>query len=208
MRQICVDGEQGIQGKPGEQGEQGDAGVCGAQGVEGPPGPQGETGSRGATGAQGEQGIQCDQGIQGIQGIQGEVGARGLTGATGPEGPAAAEVSYTVGGGAISGTTPTFKGSPLFFGSSVRNADLVFVRVHVNFDNITNFGTGQYHVTLPYPVKYDTTMRGGYIQDDSKSDRYQIAGQAYAGSTQLTLWYSSGGKDEFFTSTRPRAPDT
>ena len=113
VRQICEDGEQGNQGIQGEPGEQGESGICGPEGVAGSAGPQGETGPRGATGAQGEHGI---QGIQGDQGVQGEVGARGPTGDTGPAGPAASEVSYTVGGGTIGGTSPTFTGSPMFYG--------------------------------------------------------------------------------------------
>ncbi len=201
VRQTCVDGAQGETGIQGEPGEQGEPGICGPQGIEGPAGPQGETGPRGATGAQGEQGT---QGLQGVQGVQGEVGARGPTGATGPEGPAAAEVSYTVGGGTIGGSAPTFTGSPLFFGSSIRNGDLVFVRVHVNFDNITNFGTGQYYVTLPYPSKYSATIRGGYITDTSKAAHYAISGEVEAGETQLTLWYLSGGEDEPFEDGSPR----
>lgn len=131
------------------------------------------------------------------------MGARGPTGATGPEGPAAAEVSYTVGGGTIGGTAPTFTGSPLFYGSSIRNGDLVYFRVTVDFNNITNFGTGQYYVTVPYPAKYDVAVRGGYIVDDNRTDYYRLGGHIEAGSTQMTLWRSTSAQDEIFDYNSP-----
>lgn len=67
-------------------------------------------------------------------------------------------------GGTVGGTQPTFSSNPLFFGSSVRNGDLVYFRINVDFDNITGFGTGQYFVSLPYPSKYDVTVRGGHLE--------------------------------------------
>lgn len=206
VRQVCEDGpvgDVGPQGEPGEQGEPGVQGLCGPEGAVGPAGEEGPEGARGATGAQGEQGEPGLQGVQGPQGIQGEIGPRGATGPQGPEGPAAAEVSYTVGGGTIGGTQPTFTGAPMFYGSSIRNGDLVFVRINVDFDNITNFGTGQYYVTVPYPSKYDLEIRGGYIVDDNKSNYYMLAGRLTAGSTQMTLWRATSSQDEIFDYNSP-----
>jgi hypothetical protein len=113
-------------------------------------------------------------------------------------------VSYVVDGGVVSGTPPTFTGDPLFYGSSVRNGDLVFFRVRVDFDNITNFGSGQYYVSLPYPSKYDATVRQGHITIASKARFYQIVGYLTAGSDQLTLWYTSAGQDDPFEDGSPR----
>lgn len=203
VRQVCEEGAPGEQGTQGEQGEPGAPGVCGPAGEAGEVGPEGPQGARGATGSPGAQGEQGDIGPAGPQGIQGEVGARGPTGPQGPEGPAAAEVSYTVGGGTIGGTQPTFTGDPRFYGSSVRNGDLVFVRINVDFDNITNFGTGQYYVTVPYPAKYDQELRGGYIVDDSKNNYYMLAGRLTAGSSQMTLWRATSSQDEIFDFNSP-----
>jgi hypothetical protein len=112
-------------------------------------------------------------------------------------------VSYSVGGGTISGTQPTFTGDPRFYGSYVRNGNLVFVRISVDFDNITGFGTGQYYVTVPYPAKYDMEIRNGYIVDDNKTDYYMLGGRLTAGSTQLTLWRVSSTRDEIFDYNSP-----
>lgn len=204
VRQVCEEGAPGEQGLPGEQGEPGVPGACGPIGETGEVGPEGAQGARGPAGPAGPQGEQGETGPAGPQGIQGEVGARGPTGPEGPEGPAAAEQSYTVSGGTLLGTQPTYDGDPRFFGSSIRNGALVFVRVNVDFTNITGFGTGQYFVTVPYAPKYDVTLRGGHIEDDSTGKRWPISGHLTAGSTQMTLWFAdNSGQDQAFQDSSP-----
>lgn len=208
IREVCEEGAPGEPGPPGEPGAEGPQGVCGPigeQGIVGPEGPPGPSGEGGAEGPQGEPGL---TGPIGPTGLTGATGPSGPTGPTGPEGPAAPEVSYTVSGGTIGGTQPTFTGDPLFFGSSVRNGNLVYVRINVDFDNISNFGTGQYFVTVPYPAKYDTTLRAGYVVDDSKTNYWLLAGRLSAGSTTMTLWRLSSNKDDEFTHNSPVALTT
>lgn len=219
MRILCEDGQDGA---TGEQGPQGLPGECGPEGPQGEPGPQGEQGPQGEPGPQGERG---EVGPQGPSGPAGATGPTGPTGATGSAGPAGAigpagptgpqgapgadyvaptETDYVLQGGTIAGTPPTFDGNPLFFGSSIRNGDLVFLRILVDFDNITSFGTGQYFVSLPYPAKYDATIREGHLTRDSNSRRYPIVGHLEAGSTIMTLWYTAGtGQDEEFDFNSP-----
>lgn len=196
-------GETGPQGEQGEQGETGLTGPCGPQGPIGPQGPQGEIGPQGIQGDVGPQGPQGDVGPQGPAGSDGARGSTGAQGPQGPAGPAAAEMSFTVQGGS-SGTQPTFDGAPKFFGSYIKNGALVYVRISVDFDNITSFGTGQYYVTLPFESKYDITIRGGHIQRQSNGRTYPITGFAQAGSSTLTLWYTANsGQDEPFDHTNP-----
>jgi len=192
-------GEQGEQGEVGPQGEQGEVGPCGPEGPAGPQGPAGPTGATGATGAQGETGPRGEQGEVGPQGAQGPTGPQGIQGEVGP---AASEVSYVLQGGTLGESQPTFDGSPLFFGSSIRNGDLVYLNIRVDFDNITSFGAGQYFVTLPYPAKYDATLRSGHLQDFSKERNYPIVGFVNAGSDTMTLWFNNS-MDEPFTSSNP-----
>ncbi len=194
-------GEPGPAGPQGEPGEPGEAGACGPVGPEGPAGARGAKGDQGDTGPAGPPG---PTGATGPPGPQGPEGDKGDQGDTGPVGPAASEVSYVVSGGVVSGTQPTFNGDPLFYGSSIRNGDLVFFRVRVDFDNITNFGSGQYYVSLPYPSKHDATVRQGHITIADKSIYYQIVGYLTAGSDQLTLWYSNGKQDDPFQDGSPR----
>lgn len=117
-------------------------------------------------------------------------------------------VSYTVGGGTtgLGAIQPTFTGDPLFEGRYVRHGDLVFYEINVDFDNITNFGQGQYYVTLPFPSLVPVMMRGGCLHDASTGRLYSIGGHVDAGSDVMTLWYtSSNGLDEEFDDKSPLA---
>jgi hypothetical protein len=128
-------------------------------------------------------------------GGEGTVGPAGPAGPEGPQGPAGAdgedatlgtETSFTVNGG-TTGTQPTFNGSPLFSGSYVKNGSLVHFQIQVDMDNITNFGTGQYYVDLPFPAKYGYKFREGCLHDISTSRDYAVGGHVYAGESRLTL---------------------
>jgi hypothetical protein len=113
-----------------------------------------------------------------------------------------AEVSYTVSGGAL-GTQPTFDGAPLFAGSYTKTGNLVHFRVNVNMSNITNFGTGQYYVSIPFTSEYDVYVRNGQLKHSS-GDMYSISGHAVAGSNELRLYTTaSNGKEIAFTSSVP-----
>ena len=190
-------GSAGLDGQDGAQGPQGETGPCGPVGPEGPEGPEGPQGPIGPTGAAGA------QGLTGAPGQAGTPGPAGPQGPQGEDGPAAPEIDYPVQGGTIEGTQPSFSSSPLFYASSVRNGDLVYFRVSVDFDNIVDFGTGQYFVTLPYPAKYDATVRGGHLERASNDRRYPIVGHLVAGSDVMTLWFTSGGLDEPFDYKNP-----
>jgi hypothetical protein len=116
-------------------------------------------------------------------------GLQGPQGATGPAGEDAVlgiEIPYTVTGGTL-GTQPTFDGAPLFYGSYVKNEQFVHFQIQVDFDNIISFGTGQYYVDLPFPVKYEYTVRDGCLHDISTGSEYHISGHAFSGETTLLL---------------------
>lgn len=112
------------------------------------------------------------------------------------------EVSYTVGGG-TDGTQPTFSGAPLFTGSYTKTGNLVHFRVNVGMTNITNFGSGQYYVTIPFTSEHDVYVRNGQLKHSS-GDMYSISGHAVAGSNQLKLYTTaSNGKEVAFTNSTP-----
>jgi hypothetical protein len=70
--------------------------------------------------------------------------------------------------------------------------------------NITSFGTGQYYMSFPFPVKYDYYFRGGHLEDASTGDRYSISASAPAGSSLMYLSATaSNGKEVPFTSSVP-----
>jgi hypothetical protein len=99
------------------------------------------------------------------------------------------ETSYTVEGG-TSGTQPTFTGPPLFTASYVRNGSLVHFQIQVDMDNITNFGTGQYYLKLPFQSKYGYMFRNGCLHDISSDREYHISGHVYANSDVMELFTS------------------
>lgn len=122
--------------------------------------------------------------------LQGPEGPIGLTGATGPQGDPGVgiglETSFVVVGG-TTGTQPTFNGAPLFSGSYVLQGPLVHFQIQVSFSNITNFGTGQYYINLPFPSKYGYQVTAGCVHDISEGKDYLVSGHVFAGSSQLLL---------------------
>lgn len=113
-------------------------------------------------------------------------------------------LSYIPNGGTIGGTQPTFSGSPLFFGDYRIIGNIIHFVIRVDFNNITDFGTGQYYITLPYPALFDYQLRDGNLFDFSTNRKYNIAGHVYSGSVNLTLNYiGTNGRDEPFTHQQP-----
>ena len=120
--------------------------------------------------------------------------------------PALTDTPYTVSGG-TTGTQPTFTGAPLFTGHTIALNDFCMFYIKVDMTNITNFGTGQYFVTLPYASKYKDSFRGGAIEDTSAGKRYLISGYVAVGASTMYLFVSDvQGSDVFdipFDSTHP-----
>lgn len=115
-------------------------------------------------------------------------------------------VEYQPAGGTVGGTQPTFSG-PAIYGSYNRFGNMVHFSIRVIFTNITNFGTGQYYLTLPYPARVPYDFREGCIHDASGPAQFQISGHVVAGETLLYLSASdkvaSAVQDVPFTSTFP-----
>jgi hypothetical protein len=113
------------------------------------------------------------------------------------------ETSFTVNGGSL-GTMPTFNGAPLFSGSYVKTGPLVHFQIQVDMDNITNFGTGQYYVDLPFPAKYGYQVREGCLHDISADRQYAIGGHVFAGQSRLNLFFTdTNGQDQEFDHNSP-----
>jgi hypothetical protein len=121
------------------------------------------------------------------------------------------DFSFPIVGGAA-GTQPTFSGVPLFSGSYVRTGALVHFQIQVEFDNITNFGTGQYYLDLPFTSKYNYQFSAGCLHHISTSRTYPIFGHVVAGSKRVYLQsLDNQGSSTFnvdFTHTVPVALST
>ncbi len=114
-----------------------------------------------------------------------------------------AEGTWTVQGG-TTGTQPTFSSAPMFYGSWLRIGNLVHFQIQVDFDNITNFGTGQYFLNLPFNAFVPYQIREGCIHDISTSRQYSIGGHVFGSSNQLLLnFIDTNGRDTEFTYNTP-----
>ena len=92
-------------------------------------------------------------------------------------------VSYVPVGDA-SGTTPAGLGVS---GSYTRFGNLCFFQAQIDFTDTSNFGTGQYQVTLPFSTQENIHLRGGSLHDSSSGRHYVISGYAAKDSNELLL---------------------
>ena len=117
------------------------------------------------------------------------------------------ETSFVVNGGTL-GTQPTFSGDPLFDGHYIKYGTLVYVDIEVDFSNITNFGSGQYFLDIPFPTKRDISF-DGVLHDVSANNYYHITGICEAGESRVLLHYgAANGSLQPFEQSHPRTLQT
>ena len=138
-------------------------------------------------------GPQGDQGIQGIQGIQGVSGTSGLE-------------TYIRYSPIFQATGMTFTGSginyPTYNSYYIKSGLLVSFVIEIDFTTVTNFGTGQYKVELPFAPAFAYNHFSGWIwadpnisPDTGTGHTILNADTANSGTTVLDLHYlkQSGG---------------
>ena len=170
---------------------------------------------KGADGAQGEPGIQGDPGVEQIQSdwtqtdnaeldyIKNKPTLPDLSGYGVP-------TSYNP---VWSGTGLTYTGTPAT-GSYMKMNKMVTFRIKVNCATVagasnSGFGSGQYYLTLPFAPVTDYIFRDGGIHHIGGPAHYQMSGDAEAGTTQLTLWYTtSQSQDQAMDYNSPHALQT
>ena len=190
-------GAQGEQGLPGETGAKGDTGLTGDTGPMGPigetgaKGDKGDQGPQGAIGATGETGPMGPAGAQGEKGDKGDTGAQGPAGPPGPPGISGSAVYYS---SSWTGTGLTYSSNPA---SSyyIKNGPLVHFRIYISLASVTNFGTGDYSLTLPFKAAGDYVFRDAAIHAVGSHEHYAISADVSPNSTQLMLFYPSGTRD-------------
>lgn len=104
-----------------------------------------------------------------------------------------------------SGIGLAFTGTPVT-GSYVKIGNLVVVQIDVILATVTNFGNGQYFLTLPFASKYHTDVYGGSVHDvqPSTTNHYSLKAHLSPASTTMSLWdLNSAGKDEVFDFNSP-----
>ena len=82
-------------------------------------------------------------------------------------------------------------------GSYTLVGKLCYFRVYVDFASCTNFGTGQYQITLPFPSIATMRQAGGSLHQVTGNALYHIAGitDTTISSTIHKLYYSGSTTD-------------
>jgi hypothetical protein len=104
-----------------------------------------------------------------------------------------------------SGTGLTFTNTPAT-GSYIKIGNFVTVQIDVSFTGVTNFGTGQYSLTLPIASKYHTDIYGGSVHKvvNQGTDHYSLKGHLLPASTTFTLWViGTNAADQTFNKNTP-----
>jgi hypothetical protein len=93
--------------------------------------------------------------------------------------------------------TPTWSGTGLTLSSTtgitgdyVELGRLVFVNIYVPFTNVTNFGTGQYSVSLPFAAaKHTDAFAGSVHQTGTPTYHWSLKAHLITGSSTASIWY-------------------
>jgi hypothetical protein len=74
---------------------------------------------------------------------------------------------------------------------------LCYFRVYIDFSTCTNFGTGQYQISLPFPAVATMTQRSGTLHQVTGNSLYHIAGitEIATSNTVHNLYYSGSTTD-------------
>lgn len=103
--------------------------------------------------------------------------------------PTAFNPQFTDASSTTAGSTVT--------GSYTLIGPLCYFRVYVDFATCTNFGTGQYQITLPFPSVETMRIAGGTLHQTTGSSLYHIAGitDVVDNTTVHKLYYSGSTTD-------------
>jgi hypothetical protein len=105
--------------------------------------------------------------------------------------------------------TPTWSGTGLAFtgtpatGTYIRVGKMVFYNIQVACTNVTNFGTGQYSITLPTGLAPATSFQhlGGLHKG---ADHFTLLADLGASSTSITLYHpTANGAQDIFSHNKP-----
>ncbi len=144
-------------------------------------------------------------GPQGPRGYQGETGLTGPQGDQGIQGPAGASATFPdpIAWTPVLSATNFSQTSNPATGEYFKYGKMVVVSLDVPLTNVTNFGTGQYKINLPFPAAKHGDAYAGTLHD-ADDGFFTLKGHYNAASSEMTLWYISiVGKDAEFDNNSP-----
>lgn len=101
-----------------------------------------------------------------------------------------------------SGTGLAFTGSPAS-GTYIRIGKMIFYNIQVACTTVTNFGTGQYSITLPTGLNPQTSFQhiGGLHKN---ADHFTLLADLGANSNTITLYHpAANGAQDIFSHNKP-----
>lgn len=115
-------------------------------------------------------------------------------------------VPYTPVWSALS--TPPVYGAGAITGRYMRISKWVFWSVTVNLSTVTNFGTGQYTLTVPFAPLQHNAMRDGGLHEGTNHYGIMLDIGPAGGTTGKMYYNGSSGKDEPFNRNSPHTLGT
>lgn len=101
------------------------------------------------------------------------------------------------------GTGLTYTNSPAS-GNYIKIGKMIFFDIYVSTANVTNFGTGQYSLTVPFAPDNHYIVTQGGLHDASTGNHYEFRMDLVSGSTTGELYYlSSNGRNLAMTGNQP-----
>ena len=112
-----------------------------------------------------------------------------ITFGSGVSNPTSFDPQFTDASGTVAGVTTT--------GTYTLVGPLCYYHVFLDFATCTNFGTGQYRITLPFATNQTMTIRGGTLHQNTGNSLYHIAGitENQISTTIQNLYYSGSTTD-------------
>lgn len=95
------------------------------------------------------------------------------------------------------------------YGTYMKYGRMVVTNIFIPFSEVTNFGTGQYFVTLPFNATFHQDVVAGSLHNTNAEAHYTVKGHLNDGSSSMSIWYISGAsRDEALDHNSPVALDT
>ncbi len=88
----------------------------------------------------------------------------------------------------INATGLVYTNNPVTFAKYVKVGPMCFIRIRVDNTHVTNFGSGAYTLTLPFPAVEHMGVFGGMYHDVSTGKKHMIMGQTEQGNIILSLY--------------------
>jgi hypothetical protein len=128
--------------------------------------------------------------------MPGSIGPLGLTGPAGATGPAGLDGAVATFNN-VSAWTPVVSGTGFAqssnpaTGTYVEMGKLCYVTMQIPFSNVSDFGSAQLSVTLPFTTARHADVWAGSLHATQAGEFYSVKGHYEANANAMSLWHIS-----------------